>query len=268
MDRKELSRRELDRREFNAALTAASLAGLFASPATAQQGATAKTVVGMLVHPDMILLDLVGPLTVFNILQADVHLIGKSKQPVMTDVGLPVTPTDSFDSAPSAFDVLFVPGGLKGTVDGMKDQATVGFLKDRGAQARFVTSVCTGSLLLGCAGLLKGYEATSHWYVRQFLPLMGATLRKERVVTDRNRITAGGVTAGLDFALTIAAKLADEDMAKRIQLVLEYDPKPPYDAGSPEHAGTAISEGILKRRGALIAEAEAEARDAGARMTL
>jgi len=258
----------MDRREFNAVLAAASLAGLFAAPAMAQQGATAKPVIGMLVHPDMILLDLAGPLTVFSILQADVHLIGKTRQPVMTDAGLPVTPSDSFDSAPSALDVLFVPGGLKGTVDGMKDQATIDFLKDRGARARFVTSVCTGSLLLGSAGLLKGYQATSHWYVRELLPLLGATLRKERVVADRNRITAAGVTAGLDFALTIATQLADEESAKRIQLVLEYDPKPPYDAGSPEHAGTALSEGILKRRGALIAEAEAAARSAGARINL
>lgn len=258
----------MDRREFSAALAAASLAGLFASAARAEQNAPEKPVIGMLVHPDMILLDLTGPLTVFNILQADVHLIGKTKQPVTTDVGLPVTPSDTFDNAPGTLDVLFVPGGLKGTVEGMKDQATVDFLKDRGARARFVTSVCTGSLLLGSAGLLKGYEATSHWYVRDLLPLMGATLRKERVVADRNRITAGGVTAGLDFALTIAAKLADEEAAKRIQLVLEYDPKPPYDAGSPEHAGAAISEGILKRRGALIKEADAAARAAGARMNL
>jgi cyclohexyl-isocyanide hydratase len=258
----------MDRREFNSALAGASLAGLFAAPVLAQQTAGAKPVVGRLVHPDMILLDLTGPLTVFNILQADVRLIGKTKQPVTTDVGLPVTPSDSFDSAPAVLDALFVPGGLKGTVDGMKDQATVDFLKDRGARARFVTSVCTGSLLLGAAGLLRGYEATSHWYVRELLPLMGATLRKERVVGDRNRITAGGVTAGLDFALTIAAKLADEEAAKRIQLLLEYDPKPPYDAGSPEHAGATVSQGILKRRGALIAEAEAAARDAGAGMKL
>ncbi len=258
----------MDRREFNAALAATSLAGVFASRAMAQQGTAAKPVVGMLVHPDMILLDLTGPLTVFNILQADVRLIGKTKQPVMTDVGLPVTPTDTFDSAPAVLDVLFVPGGLKGTVDGMKDQPTIDFLKDRGGRAHFVTSVCTGSLLLGSAGLLKGYQATSHWYVRELLPLMGATLRKERVVADRDRITAGGVTAGLDFALTIAAKLADEEAAKRIQLVLEYDPKPPYDAGSPEQAGNVISDGILKRRHALIAEAQAAARDAGARMQL
>jgi len=254
----------MDRREFTAALGAASLAGLLTSPALAQQRSSRKPVIGMLVHSDMILLDLTGPLTVFNILQADVRLIGKTKQPVTTDVGIAVSPSESFETAPSELDVLFVPGGLKGTVDGMKDRQTVDFLQDRGERARFVTSVCTGSLLLGAAGLLKGYGATSHWYVRELLPLMGATLRKERVVEDRNRITAGGVTAGIDFGLTLAARLNDEETAKRIQLLLEYDPKPPFDAGSPEHAGAAMSEDILKRRGALIAQAEAAAKAVGA----
>lgn len=259
----------MDRREFNTALGAAALTGLLATDARAQQQqqpAARKPVVGMLVHSDMILLDLTGPLTAFNILQTDVHLIGKSKQPVTTDVGLPVMPTDSFETAPEVLDVLFVPGGLKGTVDAMKDAATVAFMKSRGERARFVTSVCTGSLLLGAAGLLKGYSATSHWYVRDLLPLMGASLKKERVVEDRNRITAGGVTAGLDFALTIGARLAGDDAAKRVQLLLEYDPKPPFDAGSPEHAGPAIADVILQRRSAAIAEAAAAAKDAGAKI--
>jgi cyclohexyl-isocyanide hydratase len=258
----------MDRREFNTALAAASLSGLFASSARAQQPPPKRPVVGMLVHSDMILLDLTGPLTVFNIMQADIHLIAKTKQPITTDVGLPVMPTDSFETGPATYDVLFVPGGLEGTVDNMKDQATVDFLKARGEASRFVTSVCTGSLLLGAAGLLKGYNATSHWYVRDLLPLMGATLRKERVVEDRNRITAGGVTAGLDFALAVAAKLTSEDTARRIQLILEYDPKPPFDAGSPERAGATISGDILKRRGALIREAELAAKDVGAKMNL
>src|SRR5262249_11024449 len=118
----------MDRREFNAALGAAALAGLLGSQAQAQQPAARRPLVGMLVHPDMILLDLAGPLTVFNILQAEVRLVGKNKAPVATDVGLPVTPTDSFESAPEVLDVLFVPGGLKGTVDAMKDQQTIDFL--------------------------------------------------------------------------------------------------------------------------------------------
>ncbi|MEK9282779.1 DJ-1/PfpI family protein [Bradyrhizobium sp. ISRA442] len=126
-----------------------------------------------------------------------------------------------------------------------------------------VTSVCTGSLLLGAAGLLNGYEATSHWYVRDLLSLMGATVRKDRVVVDRNRITGGGVTAGIDFALTIAAKISGEDVAKRAQLLIEYDPKPPFDAGAPDQAGPALVGDVLARRKKLIDEAAVMARAAG-----
>ena len=149
-----------------------------------------------------------APLTVFSILQADIRLVARSREGVRTDVGLTIQPNDSLEAAPSRFDVLFVPGGLKGTIDAMKDDRTLGFLRTAGEASDFVTSACTGSLLLGAAGLLKGYAATSRWYVRDLLPLMGATLRKDRVVEDRNRITAGGVTAGIDFGLAIAARLA------------------------------------------------------------
>ncbi|MBV9566278.1 MAG: DJ-1/PfpI family protein [Bradyrhizobium sp.] len=260
----------MDRRQFNATLMMGSLAGLLAPTVNAQQTAAgtgpAKPVIGMLIYSDMILLDLVGPLTAFNILQTDVRLIAQTPEPVSTDVGLTVTPTATFDRASSALDVLFVPGGLRGTIEAMKDQATIDFLKSAGNQAHYVTSVCTGSLLLGAAGLLKGYNATSHWYVRDLLPLMGATTLKERVVEDRNRITAGGVTAGIDFGLTLAAKLRGEDAAKRIQLLLEYDPRPPFAAGTPDQAGAALTEDIRHRRGALIREAEQAARAAGGRL--
>jgi len=257
----------MNRRELSALLAAPSLAGFLSIPANAQQTSpSAKATIGMLIHPDMILMDLVAPLTAFNIMQADIRLIARSRQPVLTDVGLPVTPTDDLTSAPDAFDVLFVPGGLKGTIDAMKDEQTLSFLKSRGEASRFVTSVCTGSLLLGAAGLLKGYRATSHWYVRDLLSLMGAEVQVSRVVEDRNRITGGGVTAGLDFGLTIASKLAGEDVAKRIQLLLEYDPKPPLNSGSPELAGPALTQDILRRRQAVIAEAEGQARIAGARL--
>jgi cyclohexyl-isocyanide hydratase len=259
----------MNRREFNSALSAATLGGLLATPAAAQQPSPpSRPRIGMLVYADMILLDLVAPLTAFNIMQAEIKLIGRSKSAVIPDVGLPVTPSDDFESAPREFDVLFVPGGLKGTVDAMNDPQTVDFIKSRGEAAKFVTSVCTGSLLLGAAGLLKGYNATSHWYVRDLLPLMGASLRKDRVVTDRNRITAGGVTAGLDFALMIAAQLAGEETARRIQLLLEYDPHPPFNVGSPEAAGSALSDDVLKRRGPVIRQAEDAARAAAARLNL
>jgi transcriptional regulator GlxA family with amidase domain len=258
----------MDRRQFNTTMVLASFAGLIASSVSAQQTPRKRPRIGMLVYSDMILLDLVGPLTVFNIMQADIHLIGKTLQPVIPDVGLPITPTAVFELSLEAFDVLFVPGGLKGTVEAMKDAETTDFLKAQGGSAGIVTSVCTGSLLLGAAGLLRGYRATSHWYVRDLLPLMGAIVQKDRVVEDRNRVTAGGVTAGIDFALTIAARLTDEETAKRIQLLIEYDPKPPFDAGSPEKAGDAISGDILRRRGALIQAAERAAKTAGAALNL
>ena len=200
----------MDRREFTAALAATSFANLFATAAHAQPAAPpARPRIGMLIYSDMIMLDLTGPLTVFNIMQAEVHLIAKTMQPAMTDLGLPVAPTESFETSPRAFDVLFVPGGLKGTVAAMNDRETVDFVRSAGEGARFVTSVCTGSLVLGAAGLLSGYKATSHWVTRDLLKIFGAEPVNERVVIDRNRITGGGVTAGIDFGLTIASRLAE-----------------------------------------------------------
>jgi cyclohexyl-isocyanide hydratase len=222
--------------------------------------------IAMLVHPDMVLLDLVGPQTVFSLLMAKVHLVAKEPRPVTTDVGVSVEPTTTFAECPEQLDVLFVPGGLKGTVAAMDDRATLDFLAGRGGSARYVTSVCTGSLLLGAAGLLRGYRATSHWYVRDLLPLLGATPAAGRVVVDRNRLTGGGVTAGIDFGLTLAAALRSEEYARRVQLVIEYDPQPPYRAGTPETAGAAAADDVRRRRAAAIAAAEQAARRAKARL--
>jgi cyclohexyl-isocyanide hydratase len=258
----------MDRREFNVTLAAASLINLVASAARAQPASSPRLRVGLLIYPDMIMLDLVGPLTVFSIMQADIHLIAKTAQPVMTDIRLLVAPTANFETAPKALDVLFVPGGLKGTVAAMNDRETVDFVKAQGGAAGLVTSVCTGSLLLGAAGLLRGYQATSHWYVRDLLAHMGGIVRTDRVVEDRNRVTGGGVTAGIDLALTIATRLAGEATARRIQLLIEYDPKPPFDSGSPEHAGAATVNEVLDRRKDIIREAEAAAKAAGAAMKL
>ena len=134
-----------------------------------------------------------------------------------------------------ALDVVFVPGG-PGQIELMQDITVLKFLRQQGAKARYVTSVCTGALLLGAAGLLKGYQATTHWLFHDQLAQFGATPTKGRVVVDRNRITGGGVTAGIDFALTLAAELRSVEIAKRIQLGLEYDPAPPFNSGSPETA--------------------------------
>lgn len=237
----------LDRR---ALLALASLAGAGAAlPALAQAMAQAAPArdrmaiapdapkIAMLVYPKMVALDLIGPMTVFNILRANVQLVWRDKTPVMTDVRIPFTATQTFDETPGDLDVLFVPGGRMGTVDCMNDPAVMAFLADRGSRAKWVTSVCTGSLALAAAGLLNGYDATSHWQVANMLPLLGARRVDKRVVIDRNRMTGGGVTAGIDFGLTLAARLADEETARRIQLVIEYAPEPPFSNGTPAEAG-------------------------------
>jgi transcriptional regulator GlxA family with amidase domain len=177
-------------------------------------------------------------------------------------------PTESFETSSGAFDVLFVPGGLKGTVAAMNDGETVDFVSSAGVTRDLSPVFAPASLLLAAAGLLRGYQATSHWYVRDLLPLMGAIVRTDRVVEDRNRLTGGGVTAGIDFGLTIASRLAGEETAKRIQLLIEYDPKPPFDAGSPERAGPALTNDILRRRKEAIAQAEAAAKAAGASLRI
>jgi cyclohexyl-isocyanide hydratase len=233
---------------------------------TKDAGSPARMKVAMLLYDDMILLDLTGPMTALALAMSDIHLVARSRNPVRTDVGIPVQPTMTFDECPYDLDVLFVPGGLAGSLAAMNDEATTAFLADRGNRARWVTSVCTGSLVLGAAGLLRGYKATSHWYVRELLPLMGAELVKDRIVTDRNRITGGGVTAGIDFGLVMVAQLRGEDYAKRIQLVLEYDPKPPFSAGSPDAAGPQLVQDVLGRRAKILAQARIAAANAGDRI--
>lgn len=201
-----------------------------------------KLTIGLLVYPGMFLQDLVGPLTVFeSLMNRDIHLLWKNLDVVAGDkpetpVLIPVKPTTTFKDCPEKLDVLFVPGGVPGTFNMMEDKEVLDFLAEKGKTARFVTSVCTGSLVIGAAGLLDGYKATSHWATRDVLKDLGAIPTKGRVVVDRNRITGGGVTAGIDFGLKIAALLRSPDYAKAIQLYLEYDPAPPFNAGSPENA--------------------------------
>lgn len=243
------------------AAPAAELAAPAPQPSAAPPGS--GPTIGMLLYDDMILMDLNGPHTVFSLIMANVLLVAKDPKPVRSDVGIMVQPTATFTTCPRNLDVLFVPGGLKGTIACMADREVLDFLADRGPRARYVTSVCTGSLVLAAAGLLNGYRATSHWYVRDLLPLMGATVERSRVVEDRNRVTAGGVTAGIDFGLVLAARLTDEDRAKRVQLVLEYDPQPPFAAGSPEAAGGELADDIRTRRAPLIAAARRIATEAG-----
>lgn len=220
--------------------------------------------IGLLVFPKVTQLDLTGPLQVFSSVPgAEVHLVWKRIEPVPSDTALALMPTVSFADCPQ-LDVICVPGG-GGQVEVMVDPETLDFLRRQAVGARYVTSVCTGSLILGAAGLLKGYKSACHWAWRDMLKDFGAIPVAERVVRDRNRISGGGVTAGIDFGLTVAAELAGEEAAKSIQLVLEYDPQPPFDSGSPEKAGTERVKRIRERLAPLLesrrkANAEAAAR--------
>jgi cyclohexyl-isocyanide hydratase len=202
--------------------------------------------IGMLLYPFLTQLDLTGPFEVFSRMSnVRVHLLSKTLEQVKSDGGLMLQPTMTLAECP-ALDVLFVPGGA-GVVAVMEDAAVLEFLAHQGATAYYVTSVCTGSLVLGAAGLLKGYHAACHWMSRDLLALLGAIPLAERVVMDRSRVTGGGVTAGIDFALTLAALLRGVPESKRIQLQMEYDPEPPFYAGSPETADPELVAALRKR---------------------
>ena len=200
----------------------------------------------MLLYPHLTALDLVGPQCAFGP-HARTHLFWKTLDPVPTDTGFSILPTATLSEGPRELDVLFVPGGM-GTGAWMEDADVLAFLAKRGRSTRFVTSVCTGSLLLGAAGLLDGYKAATHWAFYDALEALGVKGVRERVVVDRNRVTGGGVTAGVDFGLTLLAALRGEPTARVTQLMMEYNPRPPFDAGSPAGAGpetTAIVVGMV-----------------------
>jgi cyclohexyl-isocyanide hydratase len=195
--------------------------------------------IGMLLFPRLTQLDLTGPFELFHrVPDAQVHLVWKDREPVLAAGGLALQPTTTLGACPP-LDVVFVPGG-RGQIDLTDDDEVLDFLAAQGRAARYVTSVCTGSLLLGAAGLLDGYDATTHWAYLDFLPAFGARPVKGRVVVDRNRITAGGVTAGIDFGLRVVAELAGEEWARALQLGLEYDPAPPFASGHPDVAEAAL----------------------------
>lgn len=219
--------------------------------------------IAFLLFPNVTQLDLTGPAQVLSRLgNARLDLVWKTRDPVMTDAGFAILPTATFDEI-EAVDIVCVPGGI-GVTEVMKDEAAMAWLRKVGAGAQWVTSVCTGSLILGAAGLLEGYKATSHWAWHDALSLFGAIPTKGRTVFDRNRVTGGGVTAGIDFALALMSKIRGADHAKTVQLTLEYDPAPPFDAGSPEKAGPAIVAGLNERLAALAPNREVEMREAAA----
>ena len=216
----------------------------------------ARLQIGLLVFPNMTQLDLTGPLQVFASLpDADVHLVWKTLEPVTTDTVMMMMPTITFVDCPH-LDVICVPGGY-GTDDLLLDADVLDFVRRQAGGARYVTSVCTGALVLGAAGLLQGYRATTHWTAMDNLPAFGAIPTNSRVCVDRNRITGGGVTAGIDFALVLVAELVDRPAAEAIQLRLEYNPAPPFQAGTP---ATAPAD-VLARYEERIAPARARRRD-------
>jgi cyclohexyl-isocyanide hydratase len=202
--------------------------------------------IGILVFPGVQQLDLTGPYEVFASLpDAQVHLVWKDRAPIRSATGLMLGATMTFAEC-GKLDVICVPGG--GGVNALlEDAETLAFIRSQAEQARYVTSVCTGSLVLGAAGLLKGRKATTHWFAHDFLEKFGAIPVHARVVRDGNLITAGGVTAGIDFGLAVVAELAGREHAEAIQLGLEYAPAPPFAAGTPDEAPSAVVAAVRER---------------------
>ncbi|MEE2892025.1 MAG: DJ-1/PfpI family protein [Pseudomonadota bacterium] len=196
----------------------------------------------MLIYPGMTALDFMGPAQVWAYWPgAEVQTVWKSIEPIITDSAAVFLPNTDFAGAFEAPDMIFVPGGTAATFALLEDQEVLAFLRDKAAGARWVTSVCTGALVLGAAGLLDGYRATTHWSALEMLPTFGAEIVRDRWVIDGSRATGGGVTAGIDFGLALVAEVDGEAVAKTIQLAVEYAPAPPFRSGTPEEAGEEIT---------------------------
>ena len=203
--------------------------------------------VGFVIFPHLTQLDFTGPQQVLARLpRSAMHIVAKSAAPVPSDSGLSLVPTHAFASCPP-LDLICIPGGSRGVVEAMGDRDTIEFVRRQAATATYVTSVCTGAFVLGVAGLLRGRRATTHWAYTDLLPLVGATHHKARIVKDGNVITAGGVTSGIDFGLSVAAEIAGETVAQAIQLGIEYDPDPPFRSGHPDRAPDAVKATLISR---------------------
>ncbi len=214
--------------------------------------------VGFILFPGLTQLDFTGPFEVLCRLgtppstsvpsrfgEARTHVVAKTLDPVVSDRGLAIMPTCTFAICPP-LDLICVPGGA-GVADALADRETIDFIRSRGNDARYVTSVCMGAFLLGAAGFLAGRRAATHWAYVDLLPLVGATHGKERVVRDGNVVTAAGVSAGIDFALSLVGEIAGPEVARAIQLGIEYDPQPPFAAGHPDKAPTE-AEVLMRKR--------------------
>ena len=214
--------------------------------------------IGFVIFPGITQLDFTGPFEVLSRLgtppsisapskfpRSRTHVVAKTTLPVSSDRGLIIMPTCTFETCPP-LDLICLPGGA-GVVEAIADAETVNFVRRQGGRAGYVTSVCTGAFLLGAAGLLKGRRAATHWAYVDLLPLVGATHENRRIVRDGSVITAGGVTSGIDFAFQIIAELAGPEVAQAIQLAIEYDPSPPFDAGHPDKASEAATALMVQR---------------------
>ena len=205
--------------------------------------------IAMLLFPGFNPLDLIGPHYLFSgMMGAQIYLVSTQSdlEPVASGGGLKIVPTHTLLNCPDDLDVLFVPGAATGVINAMKNLDVLEFLRQKAKTARYVTSVCTGSLLLGKAGLLEGKKATSHWLTLDFLSKFGAIPVKQRVVWDGNVVTGGGVTAGIDFGLEIVAVFRSSAYAEALQLDAEYNPSPPFNSGSPDTARPLVRDAFIE----------------------
>lgn len=223
--------------------------------------------IAMVLIPRLTQLDFTGPFEVFaRVPGAEVLVVSETLEPVVSDTGLAILPTHTFQTAGAA-DVLFVPGG-PGQIEQMANAALLDYLRRTADGAAWVTSVCTGSLLLAAAGLLEGYRATCHWLSIDQLSLFGVEAQPSRVVVDRNRITGAGITSGIDFALEVVAKLRGSELARRLTLQLEYDPEPPFRTGNPRVADAALVEAARRNAAPMLEERRRQSLAAAARLGL
>jgi putative intracellular protease/amidase len=268
------------RRDFLWQLAAAGLAGSAAMTTRAAEPAKpndtvthdmsafpphwlGKEQIAMLIYPEFTALDLVGPHHMFTSLWgAKVHLVAASRKPVRSDAGLVFVPDMTLAEAPANLDILFVPGGGEGTLKAMRDRKLIAWIANRARRAKLVASVCTGSMILGQAGLLRGKRATTHWATHALLKDFGAVPVDERVVWDGKLVTGAGVSAGLDLGLAVVAMLRDEPYAQGVQLLAEYAPQPPLNAGTPKTAPPEVHQMMGSMFDPLLAGMRASAKSA------
>jgi len=224
--------------------------------------------IGFLIYPGVIQLDVMGAYQVLAFPpNTQVHLIWKTLDSIVSNEGLSLTPTITLADCPR-LDVICIPGGGMGQIEVMKDAEILDFLQQQSKSAQYVTSVCTGSMILAAAGLLEGYKATCHWAFRDQLAMLGVEVVPQRVVIDRDRITGAGVTSGIDFGLALLGLLCGEAVAKTAQLMMEYHPEPPFNAGTPETAGKEVTRRLMQFGKPLLDAFLTQTRDTAARLNL